>query len=302
MIKKYFFCILHTFFLCCISIASINAQSAAVPVDGTPLNILTWNLYMRPRIGFRDGQVKRAPEIVKQLIDKDYDIIVFQEAFDNKARKRLWKGLKEKYPYQSGAPKHKYFYKVSTGIFIVSKLPLTVVDHIYFSECGGSDCFAVKGAVLVSCIKNNHKVQVIGTHLQAANGKKKTGREIRESQYLEIKQKLLLPYSEHGVPQFFVGDLNTKKDNKEAYEHLLKTMEMEDGEITGENQYSSGGNINDFKDADAKPHLIDYVLCKRNGAKVSVVQRTVKIFKSDWSVKHKDLSDHFAVLANIILQ
>ena len=298
MKKNILYGILYPVFLCCVCITSLNAQS----VEGTPLNILTWNLYMRPRAVFHDGQVKRAPEIVKQLIDKDYDVIVFQEAFDNKARNLLWKGLKEKYPYQSGSPKHKYFFKVSTGVFIVSKLPLKVIDDIYFSECGGSDCFAVKGAVLVSLVKNNHKVQIIGTHLQAANGKKKTGREIRESQYREIKQQLMDPYKEPGIPQFFVGDMNTKQDNKEAYEHLLSTMEVEDGALSGENQYSSGGNINDFKDHDAKPHLIDYILCKKNGAKVHFAQRCVKIFKCDWSKEHKDLSDHYAVQANIILQ
>ncbi|MFY9311531.1 MAG: sphingomyelin phosphodiesterase [Bacteroidia bacterium] len=270
--------------------------------EGTPLNILTWNLYMRPRIGFHDGQVKRAPEIAKQLIDKDYDVIVFQEAFDNKARRILWKHLKEKYPYQSGSPKHKYFFKVSTGVFIVSKHPLKVIDDIYFSDCGGSDCFAVKGAVLVSLVKNNHKIQIVGTHLQAANGKKKTGTEIRKIQYDEIVNKLLKPYAEPGVPQFFAGDLNTKKHNKEAYEQLLKDMEMEDGDITGENQYSSGGSQNDFRDADDKASVIDYVLCKKNGADVKFIQRSVKIFRSDWSKEHKDLSDHYAVLANILLK
>lgn len=295
--KKNIF-LLFTCLICFTDI--IQAQSPSQ--EGTPLNILTWNLYMRPRIAFHDQQVKRAPEIVKQLIDQDYDVIVFQEAFDNKARKRLWKGLKEKYPYQSGTPKHKYFFKVSTGVFIVSKFPLKVIDDIYFSDCGGSDCFAVKGAVLVSLVKNNHKVQLIGTHLQAANGKKKTGTEIRKTQYDEIKNKLSIPYAEAGVPQFFAGDLNTKKHNKEAYEQLLKDMEMEDGEITGENLFSSGGSQNDYRDADDKASVIDYVLCKKNGAKVKFVQRSVKIFRSDWSTEHKDLSDHYAVLANIILQ
>lgn len=278
----------------------IQAQSPSQ--ESTPLNILTWNLYMRPRIAFHDQQVKRAPEIVKQLIDQDYDVIVFQEAFDNKARRLIWKGLKEKYPYQSGAPKHKYFFKVSTGVFIISKFPLKVIDDIYFSECGGSDCFAVKGAVMVSLVKNNHKVQIIGTHLQAAKGKKKTGTEIRKIQYEEIKNKLLIPYAEAGVPQFFAGDLNTKKHNTEAYEQLLKDMEMEDGEITGEHLFSSGGSQNDYRDADDKASVIDYILVKKNGAKVHFVKRSVKIFRSDWSKEHKDLSDHYAVLANIILQ
>jgi endonuclease/exonuclease/phosphatase family metal-dependent hydrolase len=299
MVKKYFYLLCFSF-LCCLYCISVKAQAVKAD-EGTPLNILSWNLYMRPRIAFHDGQVKRAHAIVEQLKNQDYDVIVFQEAFDNKARNIVWNGLKDKYPYETGAPKHKHFYKVSTGVFIISKLPLNILDHIYFSECGGSDCFAVKGAVLISVTKNNHEAQIIGTHLQAANGKKKTGTQIRKIQYDEIKNKLLLPYAKTGVPQFFVGDLNTQKDNKEAYGQLLTDMEMEDGNLTGECQYTSGAD-NDFRDLNDKSHIIDYVLCKKNGAKVNFAQRCVKIFKSNWSQDHKDLSDHYAVLANIILQ
>ena len=286
------------FLVLLISSIFANAQTD----KGTPVNILSWNLYMRPRAAFHNGQVKRAPAIVNELKDKDYDVIVFQEAFDNKARRIIWKGLKEKYPYQSGKPKRKYFFKISTGVFIISKLPLEVLDHIYFSECGGSDCFAIKGAALINVTKNGKAFQIVGTHLQAASGKKKTASEIRKIQYDEINAKLLMPYKKAGVPQFLVGDLNTKKSNEEAYNNLKKDLEMEDGEISGPNQYSSDGSTNDFKDADDKAKLIDYVLCKKNGAKINSIKRTVKIFKSDWSVKHKDLSDHYAVLAEIVVE
>ncbi len=296
MFKKYSLLFLFSVLIGFSVFNSANAQSGN-PSE-TKLNILSWNLYMRPRIAFHDGQVQRAHAIVEQLKDKDYDVIVFQETFDHKARNIIWKGLKEKYPYQSGSPGKKHFYKVSTGVFIISKLPMHVMDDIYFSECGGSDCFAVKGAVLVDVIKNKHKIQIIGTHLQAANGKKMTGAEIRKSQYEEIKNKLMIPHAEKGVPQFFVGDLNTAKSDKAVYEELLTVMEMEDGEITGEKQFTSGGK-NDFRDPEDKGHLIDYVLCRKNGAKIRIVQRSVKIFQQPWSKKHKDLSDHYAVLAEI---
>lgn len=295
MNKKTFYVLFFLLFVCSFF---ANAQTDKV----TAVNILSWNIYMRPRVAFHDGQVKRASEIVKELKDKNYDVIVFQEAFDNKARNIIWKGLKEKYPYQSGAPKHKYFFKVSTGVFIISKLPLEMLDHIYYSECGGSDCFAVKGATLVNVTKNGKSFQIVGTHLQAASGKKKTATEIRKIQYDEINAKLLKPYKKQGVPQFLVGDLNTKKSNEEAYNNLIKDLEMEDGEISGSKQYSSDGTTNDFKDADTEPKLIDYVLCKKNGAKLLFIKRTIEIFKSDWSKEHKDLSDHYAVLAEIVTE
>src|SRR5438552_435742 len=154
MIKKYFLLPVFAIMLCLDFSGSTLAQTIQVPTDNSKLSILTWNLYMRPRVVFKNGQIQRAHAIVEQLKDQNYDVIVFQETFDNKARNIIWKGLKEKFPYQSGAPKKKHFYKISTGVFIISKLPLNGMDDIYFSTCGGSDCFAVKGAVLVTLTKN----------------------------------------------------------------------------------------------------------------------------------------------------
>ncbi len=214
MTKNY---ILLSILLCSFFLKPAKAQSDKVAADSSKLKIMTWNLYMRPRQVFHNGQLKRAHAIVTQLKDKDYDLIVFQETFDRKARNIIWNGLKEKFPYQSGSPKKKRLFKLNTGVFMISKLPLEVVDKIFFSVCGGSDCFAVKGAVLIDVVKNNHKVQIIGTHLQAAEGRHMTGQKIRQIQYEEIKNKLMIPHEEKGVPQFFVGDLNTSKDDKVIY-------------------------------------------------------------------------------------
>jgi len=304
MLKNYFFYITLCFLFCSVFLGTSVAQPVQpATADNDKLSILTWNVYMLPRLVFHTGQIQRAHAIVEQLKDQSYDIVVFQETFDNKARKIIWNGLKEKFPFQSGDPKHKHFYKVSTGVFIISKLPLKVIDDIYFSVCGGSDCYSVKGAVLVDVTKNNHKVQIIGTHLQSADGKKMTGQQIRKIQYEEIKNKLMIPHAEEGVPQFFVGDLNTSKEDKTSYEQLLATMDVEDGELEGGNQFSSIGGKNDLdKDPNDKPHLIDYILCRRNGCLIGFTQRCVKIFQQHWSKDHKDLSDHYAVLAEIALK
>lgn len=64
------------------------------PDPDEELKILTWNIFMRPRFIFKDGQVERAKAIVEQLKDKTYDVIVFQEAIDRKARRIIWDGLK----------------------------------------------------------------------------------------------------------------------------------------------------------------------------------------------------------------
>ncbi len=303
MLKNYFVAALFSVFLCLFFLKTTEAQTNDTTTDKDKLSILTWNVYMLPRLVFHTGQIKRAQAIVEQLKDQNYDIIVFQEAFDNKSRSILWNGLKGNFPYQSGDPMHKHFYRVSTGIFIVSKLPLKVVDNIFFSECGGSDCYAVKGAVLVKVTKNNHTVQIIGTHLQSADGRKMSGQQIRHMQYEEIKTKLMIPNAEPGIPQFFVGDLNTAKDDTKNYEQLLSSMDVEDGDIAGGNQFSAVGGKNDVDiNVNDKPHLIDYILCRRNGCKINFTQRCVKIFQQYWSKDHKDLSDHYAVLAEVALK
>ena len=294
-------------FLCFIvSLFYLPTANCQLPTANFSMSILSWNIYMRPRMAFKDGQTKRAYAIVDHPKEKPYDIIVFQEAFDKKAKNILWNGLKESFPYQFGPGKGGLI-KVNSGVWIISKLPLSNGQSIKFNKCKVGDCFAKKGAVFVEAYKNNQKFHIIGTHLQAEEGEK--FQKVRKKQYSDINENLIHPLSEKNVPMFVVGDMNTAKSDTSGYNDMLKIMNVEDGILEG--GVSGSYNIikNDLKEKKSSARqdsegqsvkIIDYILFQPNGIQPKSFIREVKIFQYPWDEKHKDLSDHYAVYAKIV--
>ena len=94
---------------------------------------------MLPRLVIHTGQLERAKQIIETLKNEEVDVIVFQEAFDNKARNIIWQGLKKYFPYQTGKPTKNVFYKISSGVWVISKVPIEVVKRIYFNNGKGTD-------------------------------------------------------------------------------------------------------------------------------------------------------------------
>ncbi|MBX7181687.1 MAG: sphingomyelin phosphodiesterase [Bacteroidia bacterium] len=269
---------------------------------GSPeeLRILTWNIFMRPRLLFKDGQLERAKAIVEQLRDKTYDVIVFQEAIDKKARAIIWEGLKELFPYQVD-PGKGAFLKTNGGVWILSKHEIKKQKRIIFKGCVGTDCFCKKGALLVEVNKNNKRFQVIGTHLQS-EVRNKQYKINRVDQYNEINEYLLKPNFEEGVPQLVVGDLNTPDNVSEEYRTMLTSLESQDAEKNSgewEDGASWGAWTNDMFDdcQDRKAEVLDYILFKSNGHKHSRFQKSIRKFRQLWNGRNKDLSDHYAVEA-----
>ncbi len=72
------------------------------------IKILSWNIYMLP--GFLSpGKVPRAEAIGKLLASSDYDVIVFQEAFHQKARNTISRLLTSAFPFQPDQLIKKHF-------------------------------------------------------------------------------------------------------------------------------------------------------------------------------------------------
>lgn len=77
-------------------------QPDTLQVAPKKIKILSWNIYMLP--GFLGhGKKPRAEAIGQILASSDYDVIVFQEAFDGKARKIISRLLQPAFPFQGRA-------------------------------------------------------------------------------------------------------------------------------------------------------------------------------------------------------
>src|SRR4051794_1206855 len=105
-----FFCIANCMKALILALTSIFFASVAQSqsAGGEKIKILSWNIYMLPGV-FGSGNVLRAEAIGTVLSSGNYDVIVFQEAFDQRARRVISRLLKETYPYQVGPANQKLF-------------------------------------------------------------------------------------------------------------------------------------------------------------------------------------------------
>jgi endonuclease/exonuclease/phosphatase family metal-dependent hydrolase len=263
---------------------------------GGQIKIITWNIYMLPRVFIHTGQVERAKEIADTLKNADADIIVFEEAFDNKARNIIRDNLKAYFPYESGDPRKNSWWKTSCGVWIISKVPIEVVKQIFYKEANGSDRLATKGAILVEGQKDGFCFRLVGTHLQSDLNSGKNVQPLRDKQYAELKQQLLEPYSNDNIPQFVAGDFNTIHDDSACYNHMVGTLKFTPCELNGDKCFSYDYTRNDLViGTNNKPQLIDYLLYSAAPHQQLHGNMQIVVFSKRWNDKHKDLSDHFAV-------
>lgn len=259
--------------------------------DSTGLKILSWNIYMLPYISLFNNNALRAKTIAQKLSTSDYQIIVFQEAFSSKCRNVLAKNLLASHPYQYGPANRNYFpFRTNSGLWIVSKIPLTNLEEFQFSRSEGFDAVARKGAVLFEGSFKGAKFQLLATHLQADNSP-----IVRSKQCAEIKDHLLNKYYRVDTPQFICGDFNIEMDDSPNYERMLTTLDAQNGELSGNVKVTYDEvNNNLAKIPHGKSMVIDYVLV-RNAALIHNVERKVQTFLGHIGGRTTNLSDHYAM-------
>ena len=265
---------------------------AGAVTENRNLKILSWNIYMLPRMVPRKGKRERAYAIVEALKKTDYDIIVFEEAFLPAARKIILAGLGNQYEFQYGPVNSTPNIKTNGGVWILSKIKMDLVKTIQFKECATWDCLARKGAMLLEGTWNGKKFQLMGTHLQADEYQ-----EVRYKQMDEIYTDLLAPYLRNGVPQIVCGDMNTEAEIKERYCTMLNCFGAENGEISGVEKCTYDGVNNEIAQSYGVKDktTYDYILLRNNGQRVNVIKRSVSILKKG----KKQLSDHYGIVCEL---
>lgn len=284
-------------FVCLLFAAIILPEStfAKDKLQKKELRILSYNVQFLPNFlrHIQHFPRKRAPYISKAVLGDSVDIVVFQEIFDAPARKTLIKELESTFPYIVGPRKNKpKGWKRGTGVLIMSKYPLTPLEKIKYSKCKGIDCLANKGVIAVEMNFNGQSIQIYGTHMQAEGSV-----NLMKLQHHEFGQ-LLKKYEKKNTPQISLGDFNTEKVDTLLYHNLLNELQSEDGGFTGELQKTFDGNKNDMSRSDNESGVIDYILYKGNGIKLKSAERRIRAYQHKWGKKNKDLSDHYALLAD----
>lgn len=268
--------------------------SPASPLPDTlypPLRILSWNIYMLPKFAKITGKRQRAAIIATKMKLAHYDILVFQEAFLEDARRIIWNGLQDIFPYQYGPANLKLSIKANSGIWVLSRWEMKPLAEIDFTDCEGfDDCFARKGALLLASTSMRRPFQILGTHLQAGGP-----HAIRQRQMDEIRT-LLDAHRQQYVPQIVCGDMNTAMGDSLLYRDMLQRLDAQDGPLHIELPTVAGGYPNDLHAGGVRNlRIIDYIFLRPNGYDELSPGRRMFNIVEEWSPRHDDLSDHFPV-------
>lgn len=206
--------------------------------------------------------------------------------------------MRDNYLYELGPANQRWYsFKTNSGIWILSKIPLKNIAEIDFDYCEGIDCWARKGALVAEGEFNGKPFQILGTHLEAGGDK-----AMKVTQYEEL-DSILRKVRKPNVLQIAAGDFNTHKfKDPEQYAKLMNTLYgFEDGPLLSEQKFTSDSYINDIKikrGDKKKQRVIDFIFINPNGNSLSA-NRYVRIPQWQWSKDLKDLSDHFAVEAQV---
>lgn len=253
----------------------------------------------------------RARAIAAALLEPecDFDILCLQKVFDSGAREILVQALAERYPHRFGPANDSCSLKLNSGVWLLSRHPLTDYQEIQFSDCSSWECLARKGALLVSGTCGATPFRLIATHLQGEEGSSftKENQAVRNSQMRELRDRLITPHLEPNVPFIVCGDFGTPRvteegtSETESYREMLATLGVENGaELRITLDDSKANNQLAFGDTGRRNEL-DYVFLRANGFDLTA-ERTRHIFRrGGWDAKRgrTDLSYRYGVSARL---
>ena len=210
--------------LCGCTFVDYRVPLTAVPTPKYKFSVFNYNAMLLPGFAFPNHmQEYRAFFIARAFGELRYrdgatapegpDVVVFNEAFHDAARKSLLDGMsKQGYTYQT---------KVvdgpggdNGGVVIVSRWKIEEEAQLLFSRCAAlpgetSDCLSRKGAMYVRINKQGRLFHVFGTHTQSSRGGANT--EARNSQLkelIEFAKRKAPDAAAMGEPVIFSGDMN----------------------------------------------------------------------------------------------
>lgn len=269
----------------------------AHPIAASPpqtLEVLSYNIYMRPRFLFFDGQEVRASLLPNKI--QGYDVIIFQEAFDDHVRNNLLNRLNNEYPYQTKILGSDKGIRQDGGVIMVSKWPIEAQDQQLFGNaCAAEDCLADKGVLYAKINKQGQIYHLFGTHIQSGRNK----RAIREQQFHIIKSFVDSKQIPKDEPVIMGGDFNVNRFSQSTYESMIAILDVTHPSSKGL-RYTSDGKINDLKGINTRTYL-DYVFYSNNHLRPAEAFNEVRLIRADQKWKgitktsHQDLSDHYPV-------
>ena len=260
------------------------------------LKVTTYNVEDLPLIAKKRGaRMAAIPDHVK-----GYDVVMFQEAFSG-LRNQLRLDLAAEYPYQTHIPSDNSLTVFDSGIFIVSRYPITDVADFIYPQCAGTDCGGQKGVLYAEIIKDGHAYHVTNTH--AASFDTAEARTLRQTQFEQIRELVDNQSISAEEAVLMGGDMNVNKFLfPEDHSGMLSRLNATEPTNTGY-EATFDARINRLIGSD-KVQYLDYVVYS-NTHRVPVQSRNdVRVPRSanDALWNWWDLSDHFPVMGEFRFQ
>ena len=243
------------------------------------LSVLQYNMFCRPSYLFKDSQIIRAEWFCNTIFSKyhnefkDVDIIVFCELFDNDARQTIQSALsKYGFRYRTAVigntrivkrcclalcNRTPRFLVENGGLIIFSRHPIVGFDtNIYANnEIIGTDSLSAKGVMYAQILKNQKKIHLFATHMQAWNDKKDKIMRFKEAE--KIKEFIISKVIPEKEPVLICGDFNIDlHDHKDEAKRIINIMDGVCPIIIGPEQYTSNPDTNTLVgEMDRKNHI-----------------------------------------------
>ena len=286
-------------------------SSAAVSPPGSAsqdtLKILTWNVWLMPPWTFQSPHnARRAAAIGAALLELDYDVLCLEKVFDERGRRALDQALSPRYPYRYGPVNCRGCLKQTSGVYVLSRLPLEEVREIRYEACAGVDCFSRKGAVLLRGALRGRPFQILATHLQGGAEPDQLARmqPVREKQLRQVLDELVTPFARPGEPLFICGDLLTPRfdelrpaEPSAGYSNLIRLFKAQNGPET-RITLDERPSVNDLGPPDGtRTGELDYVLVVTRGVDLRLRWERHVLRRRGWdgSKNRQDLSYRYAV-------
>ncbi len=291
----------------------VQYKSAGVK-DKNSFDVLAYNVYLRPRAFSKNGQdIRVRQDMIPKAIGRNYDAIIFSEAFDNTARADLISNMKKVgYKYATPVVGKNRKNLTNGGVMIMSRYPIEKFKKKRFeSVCVGSDCQIDKGWVYARIDKNGRKYHVIGTHTQVSPEVQNA--KVRNKQFDLIVQFIKdrnIPKSEAVI---IGGDLNVDKlKYPTQYKEMLRRLHAGQPRIISKRGNYTGSTatfdpkLNNLADRKSDRAYLNYVLYSKDHAvplssfNMPVPMQAPQLWREYAHESYNNaISDHFPVHGNM---
>ena len=240
--------------------------------------------------------MKRVDSIAAYLNKSDADILILQEVFHKRARKRLSKLLESKYPDQTMVGP-KTIWGVPSGVMICGTWDHLGIGefHRSFNNGTGSDNLADKGIIMNVYKIDSTMVNIIGTHLQAGGGGK---REKIRMEQLDIIKKLNHTIADSEVV-IYAGDFNIDY-NSNFYDSIEVKLNSTNLLPDGALKHTANFTDHDLMNSEGTPKWIDFILLRRSEwARIS--DSRIEEPRQIIDDQKERLSDHNPIISTIVI-